>query len=587
MKPERVTIPVTGMTCAACQSFVQRTLQEQKGVQDATVNLMLHNATVTYAPDATNTEALVDAIRSTGYGAELPIEGQSVLEEQEARDRDAEAEYRGLESKALATLGTGVVAMLLSMPLMDANAHVHGAHTADLLLRWSMRVLDPLLRSLLPWVYAVNTAVLSWALLLLTAAIMAWAGRRFYVKAWSALMHRNADMNTLIALGTGAAFLFSAAATVAPGFFVARGVAPDVYYEAVVFIIALVLVGNTLEARAKGRTSAALRKLVHLQPKTARVVRNGAEIDVPVEQIVEGDEVLVRPGERVAVDGEVLSGESSVDESMLTGESLPVDKAAGSRVIGGTMNTSGALRYRATTVGAHSVLSQIVKLLRDAQGSRAPIQKLADRISGIFVPVVVAIAVVTFLAWWIAVPDATVVKAFAAAVTVLIIACPCAMGLAVPTAVMVATGRGADAGILIKGGEALQRLASVDTVALDKTGTVTAGAPSVTDVVVAEDAARPESEIIALAASLERWSEHPLAAAIVRYANEKGIALEAASGFQARAGLGAAGMVMGISVTVGSGALVQSNALRQAGEQFAAAGKTPVFVELDEGNSPP
>jgi Cu+-exporting ATPase len=284
-------------------------------------------------------------------------------------------------------------------------------------------------------------------------------------------------MNTLVALGTGAAFLYSAASTIAPGFFVAHGIAPDVYFEAGMLIIGLVLVGNTLESRAKGQTAAALRKLVQLQPKTATVLRDGVETKVSLELIGEGDVILVRPGERIPTDGEVVSGKSSVDESMLTGESLPIEKTARDRVMGGTLNQHGWLQYRATSLGAGSTLAQIVRLLRDAQGSRAPIQRIADRISAIFVPTVLGIAIVTFFVWRYFAPDAGVMQAFAAAVTVLVIACPCAMGLAVPTAVMVATGRGATFGILIKGGEALQRLEKIDTIVLDKTGTITAGVP--------------------------------------------------------------------------------------------------------------
>jgi len=299
--------------------------------------------------------------------------------------------------------------------------------------------------------------VLSYTLLALTLLVMGWAGRHFYVRAWSAFRHHSADMNTLIAIGTGAAFLYSVLATVVPEFFLSRGVPPDLYYEAVIMIIALILTGNALEARAKRQTSAALRGLVALQPRTARVVRDSAEEDILVEDVQSKDIVIVRPGERIPVDGELISGMSAVDESMLTGESLPVEKHPGDRLIGGTINRTGAFRYRATTLGSDSVLAHIVKLMRDAQGSRAPIQKLADQVSGIFVPIVLSLAIATFVIWFVTADQAPAMRAFAAAVAVLIIACPCAMGLAVPTALMVATGKGAELGILIKGGEALQR----------------------------------------------------------------------------------------------------------------------------------
>jgi Cu+-exporting ATPase len=581
-RQERITIPVTGMTCAACQSFVQRTLEEQPGVNSATVNLMMHNASVVYDPDTTSPESLVDAIRSTGYGAEMPSTERQAFEEQEERDREQQREYKILRRKAMTSLIAGAAAMLLSMPLMTGAGHGHAP--ADPLLAWSMRVLDPVLQSWLPWLYRIHPQVLSYFLLLLTVGVMAWAGRHFYVKAWSAARHKTADMNTLIALGTGAAFLFSAAATIVPGLFTAHGLTPDVYYEAVILIIALILVGNMLESRAKGQTAAALRKLVQLQPKSARVLRAGVEADVPVEELRHGDTVLIRPGERIPVDGEVISGNSSVDESMLTGESLPVEKAAGDRVIGGTINRSGAFEYRATTLGADSVLAQIVRMLREAQGSRAPIQRLADQVSAIFVPVVIGISVLTFFLWWLLAPEASVVRAFASAVTVLIIACPCAMGLAVPTAVMVATGRGAEKGILIKGGEALQRLQRIDTVVLDKTGTITRGEPSVTNVAVL-DSQMSEDELISLAASVERLSEHPLAEAVVRYAKDRSLWLNDAAEFRARPGEGAVARVEQAEVGIGNRGLMTSlgadaQSAAAVAERFSTEGKTPLLVAL-------
>jgi Cu+-exporting ATPase len=397
-------------------------------------------------------------------------------------------------------------------------------------------------------------------------------------------------MNTLIAVGTGAAFLYSVVATVAPQLFVRNGLAPDVYYEAVVIIIALILTGNAFEARAKRQTSAALRVLASLQPKTARVARGEQEVDVPISEVSAGDTVLVRPGERLPVDGSVVSGDSAVDEAMITGESFPVAKRAGDRVIGGTVNRTGALRYRATTLGADSTLAQMVKLMRDAQGSRAPIQGLADRVSGIFVPVVISISILTFVVWFVTGDvigmTGSVVRAFAAAVTVLIIACPCAMGLAVPTAVMVATGKGAELGILIKGGEALQEVGTVTTIALDKTGTVTEGRPTVTDVVLAPGANLTDAELLALVASLEAMSEHPLADGIVRYARERGLSLEPTEGFKALSGRGAMSTVRGHAVVVGNATLMAERGidvepLRMRAESLAADGKTPIYAAVD------
>ena len=590
-----IRIPVSGMTCAACQARVQRTLQRQPGVVDAGVNLMMHDATVRYAPDAVSPEQLVAAIRDTGYGAELPPTEDDAFAEQEARDKAQAEELAELKRKAIVSGTVGALAMFAPMALMNVVPH----------------------------------RVMELALLVLTVGVMTWAGRHFYTRAWAAFRHHSADMNTLIAVGTGAAFVYSLIATLAPGFFAARGVAPDVYYEAVIIIIALILTGNAFEARAKRNTSAALRALVSLQPKTARVLRvdqdREVERDVPVDQVTRDDTVLVRPGERVPVDGVVLTGESAVDESMLTGESLPVAKTAGDRVIGGTINRTGAFRYRATTLGSDSVLGQIVKLMRDAQGSRAPIQRLADRISGIFVPVVISIAIATFAAWFVLADGAPAVRAFAAAVAVLIIACPCAMGLAVPTAVMVSTGRGAALGVLIKGGEALQRAGDVNTVVLDKTGTVTEGRPTVTDVVLADvgavataagapagsrtrgappntndrvptaelhhpsDADRgvdARGELLALVASLESSSEHPLADAIVRHAKDAGLSVQAPESFTSHTGRGATGIVAGVGIAAGNEQLMRDWAvevapLRAAAERLAEEGKTPIYVAVD------
>jgi Cu+-exporting ATPase len=583
----KVTIPVSGMTCAACSGRVQRALEKQPGVQAAAVNLMTKNATVHFDPGATSPQALVETIRGTGYGADLARDDQTAFAEQEAQDRAQDEEFRELRTKALASFAVAMIAMVASMPLMAADVHAgHGA-TVDPFMRWAMAWMNPALAGALPWLYQLPRGVIAYGLLALTVGIMGWAGRHFYTRAWAAFRHHSADMNTLIAVGTGAAFVYSVAATVAPGFFIARGVQPDVYYEAVVFIIALILMGNAMEARAKRQTSSALRALANLQPKTARVLRGGAESDVPVDEVLHGDLVLVRPGERIPVDGQVASGQSAVDESMLTGESLPVQKAAGDRVIGGTINRTGAFRYTATTLGADSVLSQIVKLMRDAQGSRAPIQRLADRISAIFVPVVLSIAIATFVVWFVAADAAPGVRAFAAAVAVLIIACPCAMGLAVPTAVMVATGKGAEAGVLIKGGEALQRARDVRTVVLDKTGTVTEGRPTVTELMLAPGSpVASEGELLRLVASVEASSEHPLADAIVNRAEELGLPLSEAESFQSVTGRGVLGVVDGRAVAIGNALLmsdysVMADPLREEAQRLAGEGKTPMYVAVD------
>jgi Cu+-exporting ATPase len=592
---ERVTIPVTGMTCAACQSFIQRTLTGEAGVQDASVNLMLHNATITFDASLTSTAGLVETIRGTGYGAELPVLDQSILEEQEKHDEDQLLEYKQLRLKAIVGLAAGIVAMILAMPLMSMTSAGGMERMKDPLMSWSMRVLDPALRQALPWMYSISSDAIRWFLFALSAFIIAWAGRRFYVKAWSALLHKTADMNTLVALGTGTAFLYSAATTIVPGFFIAHGIAPDTYFEAGILIIGLVLTGNTLESGAKGQTAVALRKLVQMQPKTARVLRDGAEYDLPLESIHRDDLILVRPGERIPTDGVLVSGKSSVDESMLTGESLPVEKVASDRVMGGTLNQTGSFQYHATSLGADSTLAQIVRLLREAQGSRAPIQRLADRVSAIFVPTVLGIAIITFFAWHFFAPGLGIMQGFAAAVTVLVIACPCAMGLAVPTAVMVATGRGASFGLLIKGGEALQKLEKIDTVVLDKTGTITAGRPEVTDFLLAPESSMDvignnqnslQDRVLRIAAAMERVSEHPLAAAVVRYGQQRGLDLPQPENFQSQTGYGVFGIVEGNLTVIGNAAWMANNSistqpLAAAAEQLAEDGKTPLWIAIN------
>lgn len=595
---ETLRIPITGMTCAACSSRVQRALQKQPGVTDANVNLMMKSATVTFDPEAVTPEALVATIEDTGYGASLANPDQTAFEEQEARDRAQDDEYHELRGKAIVSGILGVIAMIVSMPLMSmlaggmsgtsqGGAHAHGgAVVVDPFMRWSMDTLDPLLRRAMPWLYTMPASVLTAGLLVATLVVMLWAGRHFYTRAWAAARHGAADMNTLVSVGTLAAFGYSVVATLAPQFFTSRGVAPDVYYEAVIIIIALILTGNMFEARAKQRTSAALRALVDLQPPTARVLRFDEEVDAPVDTIEAGEVIIVRPGERIPVDGEIVQGESAVDESMLTGESLPVAKRAGDRVIGGTINRTGAFRYTATTLGANSVLAQIVKLMRDAQGTRAPIQRLADRISAVFVPVVIGLAALTFGIWYFAADQAPLVRAFASAVAVLIIACPCAMGLAVPTAVMVASGKGAQLGVLIKGGEALQRAGDITTVVLDKTGTITRGAPAVTDFVPAPGLTIDADTLLQRVASLERVSEHPLAEAIVQHAAGKNLTLFTPEGFASVTGRGVQGVVDGSALAVGNATFMQDWGVSTASldveaTRLAGDGRTPMYIAMD------
>jgi P-type Cu+ transporter len=578
---DSVELDIEGMTCAACQAGIQQALRRSPGVVDASVSLVLKHATVRFDPTVTSAPQLMDVVRDEGYDAAVSRDADEAIDP-EADANAAAAEFRRLRLRALVSGAIGILAMIASMPLMVA-APGH-AHTADPLMAWTSRVLTARLRDLAPALFAVDARVLGWTLFAATLGVMTWAGRAFYVRAWAGLRHRRADMNTLIALGTLSAFTYSAVATAAPGVFSSRGLSADVYYEAVIIIIALVLAGRALEARATRQTSAALRALVSLRPLTARIVRGDVEQDVPLGDVRRGDLIAIRPGERAPVDGEVVQGASAVDESLLTGESMPVAKVPGARVIGGTLNTTGALRVRATALGADSTLSRIVSLMRSAQRSRAPLQDLADRVSAVFVPVVLGIAVVTWLVWFAAGGEAALVRAFAAAVSVLIIACPCAMGLAVPTAMMVATGRGAQAGLLIKGGEALQRAASVTTIVLDKTGTVTEGRPTVTDVAPALGWER--GGLIRLAAAVERQSEHPVGGAIVRFDAEIGLPPARAEQFRSVPGQGAAASVEGANVVVGNARMLEAEGvdvtpLAEALERLSNAGRTPVLVAVD------
>jgi len=517
-KTAAVDFPVTGMTCAACQSRVQRALAAEPGVIDASVNLVTRSAAVRYDPAAVSPERLIAAVRATGYDAELPVEGEDVLAQTSRADIETR-ESKSLIVRAGVSLVLGLAAMSVSMGMM-------------------------------------GNAVANYALLVVTVVILIWAGRDIYRGAWIAVRHRSADMNTLVALGTGSAFLYSVVATVDPGLFARNGIPPAVYYEAVIFIIGFVLAGRAIEARARTRTSDALRRLASLLPSTARVSVGGTWIDMPLAGVHSGQTILVRPGERIPVDGVLVDGGSEVDESMLTGEPLPVAKGVGDTVVGGTLNTTGAFSYRATSVGAASVLARIVKLMRDAQASRAPIQRLADRVSAVFVPTVLVIAIVTFLIWFILGGASALPRAIAAAVSVLIIACPCAMGLAVPTAVMVATGRGAELGLLIKGGEILQRAGDVDTVVLDKTGTVTEGRPAVGRVIPLNGAT--EIQVLTIAASLERHSEHPFASAIVRAAGESRVEFQTVSQFRSHTGTGVSGKVGDHETAVGNAQLMRT-----------------------------
>jgi Cu+-exporting ATPase len=627
---ERVDLPITGMTCAACARRIETTLAKAPGVRRAGVNFATHRATVEYDPGATGIRSLMRTVEDVGYGTTGTATARFVVDDSARPSGSAQPLEKHLASRrgvveAGFNLGTMEVRVeylpgATDVPTLrravedfgyrvrtvpgdgagpaaeDMEQAARTAETRDLRRKfWIAAVLSlPVLvmamsHGRVGWLEFPGQA---WVQLLLATPVVLYSGAQFYRGAWAAFRHRAADMNTLIAVGTGTAYLYSVAATVFPRFFVTSehggmemGGAP-VYFEAASVIIALILLGRLLESRAKGRTGDAIRRLIGLQAKTARVVRNGAEADVPVEEVVPGDVVIVRPGERIPVDGRVVEGASAVDESMLTGESLPVEKAPGDEVFGATINRTGSFRFAATKVGKDTALQQIVKLVQDAQGSRAPIARMADVISGVFTPVVIAIAIATFVVWFIAAPqDVRFPLALVSFVSVLIIACPCALGLATPTAIMVGTGKGAEQGVLIKGGESLETAHKLDTLVLDKTGTVTRGRPALTDVAAADGFA--EDEVLRLVASAERGSEHPLGEAIVRGARERGLALADAARFQAVAGHGIEAAVDGRAVLIGNAKLLRergidvSGAVEAAAAKLADEGKTPTFAAVD------
>ncbi len=544
-----VVLPIEGMNCASCVGRVDRAIHETPGVREAEVNLALRQARVVLE-DLDCLGPVLAAVKGAGYhvpaSAEALRAGLSAQQVEETQQR----EQRDLGVRTRVALVLAAATMLLPM------------------------VVPP---SLLP------VATMRWVLLTLTLPVVGWAGRPFFVRAAAALRHGAANMSTLVSIGSGTAFVLSTVATVAPGVFERHGLPAHVYFETVSAIIGLVLLGNWLEARARTRTSSAIRALVGLAPRTARVVRQGQEEEIDVAQVRAGDVVAVRPGERVPVDGRVVDGSSAVDESMLTGEPLPVDKSPGDKVVGGTMNGQGALRFVAERVGADTVLSQIVSLVRHAQSTRAPVQALADRISAVFVPAVLVAALLAMAGWWWLGPEPKMVHALVAFVTVTVIACPCAMGLATPTALVVGLGRGAALGVLVKSGDALERAASVDTVVLDKTGTVTEGKPQVGAIATRE---LDEATVLGLAAAVEAGSEHPIAAAILAAARERGVELARAGAFAAAPGGGARGRVGEREVAVGTArwlasAGIDAAAFAEKANGMAASGATPVHVAVD------
>ena len=547
---EQIRFGVQGMTCAACVGRVERTLKKQPGVEAATVNLATEQAVVTFDPAAADVNAMKAAVHDAGYEA---VDLKDDASDAEARDREQARLKRLVGLSAICTLPLVAIAM---GPML-----------------WP--ALGRAMNAVLP-----GTAW-HWVELLLATPVQFYAGRRFYRQGWAEIRHLNPGMSTLVMMGSSAAYFYSVLAILAPGLFPA-GTA-NLYFEASATIITLILAGKYFEARAKGRTSAAIRKLMELQPGSARVERDGEFIEIPIGEVVADDCVRVRPGERIPVDGVVIEGTSYVDVSMVTGEPIPVEVSEGSEVVGGTINKNGTFSFRATRVGADTVLARIIDLVEEAQAGKPPIQELADRIAGVFVPIVIAVAAITFAVWaWIG-PSPVLNYAFVAAVSVLVIACPCAMGLATPTAIMVGTGKGAEMGTLFRHGTALEALARVDTVALDKTGTLTKGEPELTDLHVAGD---DEDDVLTLIAAAEANSEHPVARALVAAAKSRKLAVPDADSFEAVPGFGLSANVNGRKVEVGADRFMsrlgyEVDAFAENAQRLADEGKTPLYAAID------
>ena len=584
-RSETLVLEVEDMTCASCVSRVEKALKSVPSVKTASVNLATGEAVVEVLGGVSAMPALAAAVTKVGYvvrlsgGAETASPGSdaaaadpshpagSAKAAADGREERREREVSGLKRDF-------VIALVLTLPLfvMEMGAHLY-----------------PPLHHVLMGLFPGNTLyLLQFAL---ATAVLAGPGRRFYVKGIPALLRLAPDMNALVAMGTGAAYLYSLVTTFAPGLLPSD--ARHVYYEAATVIVTLILLGRLLEARAKGRTGAAIRKLAGLQAKSARVERDGETRDVALSEVMLGDVVVVRPGERIPVDGRVIDGASAVDEAMISGEPIPVEKGPDATVIGGTVNGSGSFRFEATGVGADMMLSRIIRMVQEAQGAKLPIQKLVDEVTAWFVPAVIGIAIVTFLIWLILGPEPAYTHGLVAAVAVLIIACPCAMGLATPTSIMVGTGRAAELGVLFRKGEALQSLAQVDWVVMDKTGTITAGKPGVSEIVTAEGF--DEAEVLRLTASLEARSEHPLADAIVRAAEARGIALSAVESVEAVAGFGVTGIVEGRRIAAGADRfMVKLGVMQEPGPNSSPQGGAAITADLrtavtrlaDEGASP-
>ncbi|MBW4679378.1 MAG: heavy metal translocating P-type ATPase [Microcoleus vaginatus WJT46-NPBG5] len=555
---DTITLKLRGMSCASCASAIEEAIKSVPGVVECQVNFAMEQTRVQYDSTQTALEEIQQAVDDAGYSA-LPAQAQEMVTGEDDAEKAAHlAESQDLQCKILVGGIISIVLVVGSLPAM-------------------LGLNLPLIPA---WLHN------SWLQLLLTLPVQFWCGKSFYVTAWKALKRHNATMDTLVALGTSAAFFYSVFATILPEFFTSQGLMPDVYYEPAAVIITLILLGRHLENRARGQTSEAIRQLIGLQAKTARLTRDHQEFDVPIEEVKIGDVVLVRPGEKIPVDGKIIEGYSTIDEAMVTGESVPVKKQPSDEVIGSTINKTGSFKFRATRVGKDTVLAQVVKLVQQAQGSKAPIQRLADQVTRWFVPAVIAVAIATFIIWFNVMGNITL--ATIATVGVLIIACPCALGLATPTSVMVGTGKGAENGILIKDAASLELAHTIQTIVLDKTGTLTQGKPTVTDFVTVNGTANQnELKLLRLAASVERNSEHPIAEAVVRYAKSQEVQLTDVENFEAIAGSGVQGIISGRLVQIGTQRWmeelgIETKSLEQHQVIWEASGTTVIWIAVEQ-----
>jgi Cu+-exporting ATPase len=603
----KTSIKINGMSCANCAANIEKALSKLPGVRNAAVNFASEKAIIEYAPDEIKASAIIDAIAGLGFKpvtvkSSFAVNGMSCAS-CVARVEKAIINVPGVVSASVNLAnGQAMVSYLEDVPLSAIKQAVqdNGFETGnvkaavedviDTVNRETKKLRNSLIIAAILGVavfvlgFLPSFAAKPYLLWALATPVQFWAGLRFYKGAWSALKHKTADMNTLVAVGTSAAYLYSVAAVLFPSAFISGVIDANLYFDTSAMIIVLILLGRFLEARAKGRTSAAIKKLIGLKPKMASVIRGGEEQQIAVDDVVIGDTIIVRPGESIPVDGVIREGFSTIDESIITGESIPVDKKAGDEVIGASINRTGSFRFEAMRVGANTTLARIIKLVEEAQGSKAPIQRLADVIAGYFVPIVISIAVVTFIIWYFVGPDPSFTYAILNFVAVLIIACPCALGLATPTAIIVGTGKGAENGILIRDAETLEKAHRVNTVLLDKTGTLTVGQPKVTDIISMDSFAR--EKILQLAASVEINSEHPLGQAIVYESRQKGLEILPATGFNAIPGQGVEAIVDKRQILIGNSKLMKDRNIRlnEAEEMtivLREKGKTVMFLAMD------